>query len=220
MHNVIAKESNTKAVQASIEQYDIKLPVAIKILERRAPLNQDELFDNDSDNGEVTTSNSLEDGSYMRKFFPSHGWFEGTIASINPTAEGCKCFCIRYLDGDVEDLSKEELNTAMNEAAIPFGKIGFQFIKKFNRVSFSGVMNQTLQSDKRMFIFNNDKKHQYLINQLEKYSKLKSSEHYYEEDKDENESTYNISDDESNDGKSIKEVIAIESDNDEVNALN
>ncbi len=77
--------------------------------------------------------NSSRVGAYLRKFFPSRGWFEGTISSINPTAEGGKCFRIHYLDGDVEGLFKEDLGAAIDEAAIPSGEIGFLFIKNFNR---------------------------------------------------------------------------------------
>lgn len=50
----------------------------------------------------------------------SMSWMvEGIITSINPTTEGDKCICICYLDGDIEELSQEDLNTTLKEAAIP-----------------------------------------------------------------------------------------------------
>lgn len=51
-------------------------------------------------------------GCKLMKYFPGHGWFEGTIEEIRLEAAHNKTRRITYSDGDVEDLSIEEIQRA------------------------------------------------------------------------------------------------------------
>ncbi len=65
----------------------------------------------------------------------------------------------------------------------------------------------------RECVFIDGKKHHYLINQPEKYSKLRSAKEYFEENENYDESIYNPCDDELSDGESIREVVDLDMDN-------
>ncbi len=68
-----------KAVHVPIEQYNTKFPISIDILEQRTSLYAITVADSGSDDQKVTNLKSLKVGVYVQKFFPSHGWLEGTI---------------------------------------------------------------------------------------------------------------------------------------------
>ncbi len=66
-----------------------------------------------------------EVGDYVRKFFPSYDWYEGSIHSINTGASKEKIVQIKYLDGDSEDITLQEVVQIKEKASIPIGKLGF-----------------------------------------------------------------------------------------------
>ena len=70
-------------------------------------------------------------GYELRKLFPFYGWFEGEVVRIMPKL--AKSIRARYDDGDVEDVTRDDLDTIPNEGSIGIGEIGFKFIKIIGR---------------------------------------------------------------------------------------
>jgi hypothetical protein len=59
-----------------------------------------------------TPSKGVSIGFTFRKFFPSHGWFEGKVTKIRMGAKLNRTRRVVYDDGDVEDMSVEEIQKA------------------------------------------------------------------------------------------------------------
>eukprot|EP00957_Ditylum_brightwellii_P020455 1542036-Ditylum_brightwellii.AAC.1 len=57
-------------------------------------------------------------GDYVRKCFLFHGWFEGTIKSINPNACQGKNIRVWYSDGDCEDMTKEDFSALKQKSVV------------------------------------------------------------------------------------------------------
>ncbi len=77
-------------------------------------------------------------GNSVRKFFPSYGCYKGSIHSNNTGASEDKIVQMKYIDGDCEDISLQELAQIKAKASIPICMLGFQFINKFGGTFFSG----------------------------------------------------------------------------------
>ncbi len=111
MDLVLAGTSSMKAVRTAISQYDKEFPLAISVLECRISLSN-------ANNDHADQAEGIEEvlfefaavsvGDYVRKFFPFHGWFEGSVEAINPGAPDGKVLRVCYLDNDEEDLTEEE----------------------------------------------------------------------------------------------------------------
>lgn len=180
--DIIASCLIMKAARSAINQYDKEFLVAVQVLERCLAT-----FD-----GEVTPLHHNEDleavcevGDYVRKFFPSYGWFEGTVIAINPEAIKGRCNQIWYMDGNVKDVTNHEMKTIKEIAIIPIGEVRFLFVKKFEGNFFSGKVICIMQRSEQWLCWFNDKKeHQYTLQQLEKYSKLKGHDFYNDNDDD------------------------------------
>ena len=64
-----------------------------------------------------------------------------------------KSIRVRYDDGDVEDFTRDELDTIANEGSIEINEIGFKFIKKFGRGCLSGVVVGILDNEEHVCKF-------------------------------------------------------------------
>ena len=88
-------------------------------------------------------------GCKLVKYFPGHGWFEGTIEKIRPDAAHNKTRRITYSDGDVEDLSIEEIQRARKSYARKFlqDRKREQKESKLGENGISQSLQQALNSD-------------------------------------------------------------------------
>ena len=125
-------------VRKSITGYDDIITHAIDALERRLGImevdgenvNKGDAIDaNENDVSYYT--NRARVGYKLRKLFPFYGWFEGEVVRIMPNL--AKSIRARYDDGDVEDVTRDDLDTIPNEGSIGIGEIGFKFIKIIGR---------------------------------------------------------------------------------------
>lgn len=166
--NIIAGALSMKAVRNVINEYDAELPIALNIMARQVANADAEALQGD-DEGAAPYSYSVDGvsctvGDYVLKFFPSYGCYEGTVVGINLEAFEGKVIRIRYLDGDVEDITNNDLIDLKTKAYIPIGDIGFQLIKKFNGQYFSGIVVRISEGNQKCLCeFNNGKKHSYTL---------------------------------------------------------
>lgn len=221
LNEVIKSASSMKAVRDAIMQYDTEFPIAVAVLER-CIASAAAVVNNHTENvnaevrdvlgvASVGNSQDYDVGDYVRKFFPSYGWFEGTITSIKPDALSNKTIRVTYLDGDEEDITEQELHEFKEKAAIPIGEIGFLFIKKFNGQYFSSkVIRIYPRSEKRLCRFNDGKQHQYSLNQIEKYTKLRNGEQFYEDDDESYTSHLSQDDEASDDNLAVVESVEVD----------
>ncbi len=188
VEEVIKGMSSMKNVRDSIADYDEAVEVAIQILERQ--LNQlsavnEEFVNEESVNEESVNEESDEmviDGiditskvnDKVVKFFPSYGRFEGRVTEINRHHPDGKPIRILFEDGEVADYSQQEVDEFRALSAIPLGDVGFVFIKKFGRAGyFNGTIIEKKRSGKLLCKFEDDATHEYTLNQIEGFAKLK-----------------------------------------------
>ena len=105
-----------------------------------------ELDEDNVNEGDKTDTNKNKVSDYTNraivgykiwKFFPLYGWFDGEVVRIMPNVT--KSIRVRYNDGDVEDVTRDDLYTISDKGSIGIREIGFRFIKKFGIYYFSGV---------------------------------------------------------------------------------
>ena len=133
LHEIFNSVSSMKGVCKSITKYNYIITHAIDALERR--LARMELDEDNVNEGDATYANynDVSDdtnrsrvGYKLQKFFPFYGWFDGEVVRIMPNV--AKSIHVRYNDGDVEDVTRDKLDTIDNEGSIGIGEIGFKFI--------------------------------------------------------------------------------------------
>ena len=90
-----------------------------------------------NDNNVLDDTNRARVGYKLCKSFPLYGWFGGEVVRIMQNVT--KSIRIKYDDKDVEDATRDELDTISDEGSIGINEIGLKFIKKFGRGYFSGV---------------------------------------------------------------------------------
>lgn len=177
--NILKSATTMKATRKNILEYDEEKQIAIDILERRCQKQGNVSIPEENDSDDVLVSSSTNDvavttkvGDTVRRFFRGFGWFTGEVTSINMTAENNKFIHMEYEDGDGEDITQEQMILYESEAKVKIGDVGFQFIKKFGGVPFTGKVESIKKNGKRLCVFCDGDKHEYTIEQLEKYSKL------------------------------------------------
>ena len=73
---------------------------------------------------------------------------------------------MKYEDGNVEYLTREQFHLAQEEANIQVGEVGFKFIKKFQGHWFCGEVIRILRNGKRVCKFNDGEHKEYTVAQV------------------------------------------------------
>ena len=114
----------------------------------------------------------------IRKFFTGHGWYDGKVSTMESDGSEPITYRIDYDDNDYEDgLTKSKLNDIVKKGLIGVGKVGYEFLREFEGMFYSGKVRRIYDGNKIECIVNNDKYlHDYTPDQLMKFSTLTNTD--------------------------------------------
>ena len=126
LHEILNSVSSMKGVRKSITEYNDIITHTIDSLERciaRMKLDADNVNKYEStdanDNYVSDYTNRYRVRYKLRKFFPFYKWFDKEVVRIMPNV--AKSINVGYNDGDVEYVTRDELDTISNEVSIGMG---------------------------------------------------------------------------------------------------
>ena len=114
----------------------------------------------------------------IRKFFTGHGWYDGKVSTMESDGSEPITYRIDYDDNDYEDgLTKSKLNAIVKKGLIGVGEVGYEFLREFEGMFYSGKVRRIYDGNTIECIVNNDKLlHDYTPDQLMKFSTLTNTD--------------------------------------------
>ena len=115
----------------------------------------------------------------IRKFFTGHGWYDGKVSTKESDGSEPITYRIDYNDNDYEDgITKHQLNAILKEGLIGVGEVGYEFLREFEGMFYSGKVRRNYDDDNKIECFiNNDRSlHDYTPDQLMKFSTLMNTD--------------------------------------------
>ena len=112
------------------------------------------------------------------KVFTGHGWYDGKVSTMESDGSEPITYRIDYDDNDYEDgLTKSKLNDIVKKGLIGVGKVGYEFLREFEGMFYSGKVRRIIDGNTIECIVNNDKLlHDYTPDQLMKFSTLTNTD--------------------------------------------
>jgi len=113
--------------------------------------------------------------AHVRKFFPGHGWFTGRVTTTTVGDEEMDRYVLHFdNDDEHEEISQQELRQLMEKAAIPIGAIGYEFVREYDDVFYSGKV-VTININDRECAVSDGLNHDYTLDQLEEWDTLQNN---------------------------------------------
>ena len=87
----------------------------------------------------------------VKKFFKGYGWFPGTVTLKDTTNSvyNRKYYKIQYIDDD-EVCSQPALILLIEKQNIQIGEIGYEFVREFEGLFYSGIVTDVDKSGMRI----------------------------------------------------------------------